>query len=193
MKVIPVLVHTNLKFWKFEILFDNAACKCWCSAKGSLQFRGSHITWLVERCNRIPREEWYFPRSWISFSLSRFVGRWQLCLHSPSTWIHCGWNMMLTRQCSGEFTSQDIEKGGVDDFILNWIRKRKAIQAVSEKRDINSRQSFRTNQKEINLMSIEQKLGVAMMIGIELWTCKRIQYALYFLMIDTRHKEKGFS
>ena len=43
---------------------------------------------------------------------------------------------MLTRQCSGEFTSQDIEKGGVDDFILNWIRQRKAIQAVEEKKNI---------------------------------------------------------
>ena len=125
-----------------------------------------------------------FPRSWISFSLSRFVGRWQLYLHIPSTWIHCGWNMMLTRQCLGEFTSQDIERGGVDGFILNWIRKRKAIQAVSEKKYINSRQSLRTNQRDINLMSIEQKLAVAMMIGIELWTCKMICMILF----DSRHK-----
>lgn len=91
---------------------------------------------------------------------------------------------MLTRQCSGEFTSQGIEKGGVDDFTLNWIRQRKAIQAVEEKRYIHSRQSFRTNQREINLMSILQKLAVAMMIGIELWTCKRI----CIIFCDNRHK-----
>lgn len=33
----------EFQFWKFEILFDNAACKCWCSAKASLQFR-DHIS-----------------------------------------------------------------------------------------------------------------------------------------------------
>lgn len=37
-------------------------------------------------------------------------------------------------------------------------------------------------------MSIEQKRAVAMMIGIELWTCKRMQYAKYFLIIGARRK-----
>lgn len=37
-------------------------------------------------------------------------------------------------------------------------------------------------------MSIEQKRAVAMMIGIELWTCKRMQYTLYFF--DNRRKTK---